>query len=94
MAKKVSRIAPLLDECLDLVGVRLEKLVPALAGHFSILGAEGNSHPFGPSTHSADAVVRPPRTIVVPHMVIRPIALVGVEWKDLCPSFLLHLERQ
>ena len=42
-AKKVSRIAPLLDERLDLVRVRLEQLVPALTGYLLIFGAEGNA---------------------------------------------------
>ena len=91
MAKKVSRIAPLLDECLDLVGVRLEKLVPALAGHFSILGSERNAEAFAAASGARDAVVRPPCAVVVPHMVVGPVVLVNVERKHLAAALRLHL---
>lgn len=66
-------------------------MVSAQAGYLPAFGAEGNTHPLAAIANPSDAVVRPPRTVVIPHVVVRSVVLVGVERKNLAAALRLHL---
>jgi len=86
--KKDLRCPPLLDQHLDLVRLGPEQLIPALSGLRTILCAEGYADPLAAPSYAGHAEVRPPRAVIVPHMMVRAVALVGVERENLSHASL------
>lgn len=61
-----------------------------MPGKRAIIGAKRDAHPLAASPNTGDAEVRPPRAIVVPHVMVGAVTLVGVEWENLALTFCLH----
>jgi hypothetical protein len=80
--KEFSGCPPLFNQRFDLLGPCLEQLVATPPGLCAIFCAERNTHPFAAPALTGNAEVRPPGSVVVPHVVVGSVILVAVKWED------------